>query len=417
MAEHVPQDLESAYQRAVQGERFEGLETEATGGAQGTGRERRARAQLRWEQTADGKKWLEDNGPFDVAAPAGDGTVNVAQDTDSAYKRAVAGNRFEGQEREATAGGFVGTPKERRAQAQLEWEQTADGKQWLIDNPQFASIGSGDVGQPQMLYRDSEAYKALPDALKELVDTSFATLFQGTEEDFVKLNEAIRQAQKIVDPFFAAQLALTRASIIDTVARTTKSFEFGEEAIQRIRDELMEDIALAGGQLGLEEQAQIAKVLRDFDQTALSLKDAAALTGRTFGQGRFTLSEDIGQAQIQSAEILQSTRRQANFERQRLSLRAQQGDREAQARLAELESEFGCDIRKIGREAEALVGTREATGLATDAPQLAGAGFVGGVLGDIEVRRQKAFGAEVGTFFRAQGLSEEARQQLANPQF
>jgi len=334
------------------------------------------------------------------------GGPDVPQDLDSAYQRSLQSNRFEDIEAEQG--------KDARAQAQLKWEKSAAGIEFL-QSGDFSSggggagagaggAGGGQAGQPTTAYKDSQAYQDLPDALKDLVDTSFATLFKGEEADFVKLNEAIKQAQAIVDPFFAAQLALTRASLVDSVARTTKSFEFGQEAIKRIRDELIEDISLAGEQLGLEEQAQLSSAIRQFDTNVLDLRDAAAQKGTTFGEGRLTLSGDIEQAQTESAEIIQSTRRKANFQRQELSQRAQQGDRGARAKLAEGESDFGFDLQDIGRRAEEILGSTGATGLAADAPELSGVNFVGGVLGNIEVQRQQSFARELGVFFDAQNL-------------
>jgi hypothetical protein len=328
------------------------------------------------------------------------GAPDVPQDLVSAYQRAQQAGKFEDVE--------AGQGKDARAKAQLEWEKTGEGIEFLQGFGSSGSAGgtgsNGTAGQPSMAYKDSDAYKSLPSDLQALIDTSFATFAVGTEQDFIKLNEAIRQVQGIVDPFFAAQMALTRASLLDKVAQVTKSWQFSQEGITRIRDELMQDIALRGEELGLEEQSALARTIRTLDQNVLDLRDAAATTGRTFGEGRFTLSEDIGQSQTEAADIIQSTRRQANFERQRLAIRAERGDTEAQAKLAEGASQTGFQLQGVSRELESILGTTKATAAVADAPALAGTAFVGGVLGSLEVSRQQAFANEIKSMFEAQKL-------------
>ena len=253
-----------------------------------------------------------------------------------------------------------------------------------------------------MAYKDSASYKALPDSMKALVDTSFATLAVGTEEDFKKLDNAIKQAQGIVDPFFAAQLALTRASFVDQIAKQTQDYEFGAAATKRIRDELMQDIGNSLDKLGLEEQSTIAKIVRQFDQTSLDLKDQAASKGTTFGSGRFSLSSDINTASIESADLLQSARRSANFERQSLQLKAERGETLTNEELAKLEATKSYNLQSIVRNAESIMGTKNTTDLAASAPEVAGTNIVGGVMGSAEEQRQKSFSEELKTWYNAQ---------------
>lgn len=337
-----------------------------------------------------------DSGGGGSSSSSGGGS-GVSSNLADAYARAQKGERFEGDERE---GG-----KDARARAQLEWEKTEDGKKWLADN----GYDVGEAGHSQgavmpaktMAFKESEAYKSLNQEQKDFIEIAFNTLHTGGESEAVKLANAINSAYAIADPYYKAQLGLSKAEIISTIARNTGNFAFAEEALKRTRDELLEDIALNSEELTLEEQADIARVTRQFEDDILNIQDAAANKGVTFGTGRGSRQEAEGRATEEYEDVVQSTQRRANFQRTRLGLAAGRAEVATAQELAKGKFNQGIDLRNILRESERLLGSEGATDIAEETGINTGS-IVGGVRGTLTENKERDIISDIGGFLELQ---------------
>jgi hypothetical protein len=140
--------------------------------------------------------------------------------------------------------------------------------------------------------------------------------------------------------------------------------------------------------LTLEQQADIARTTREFDEDMLTIADQAAEKGLTFATGARSrvLAEERRGTQFE--DVIQSTRRKRNLQTEELKLKASRGDIQAQEQLADIEAKGAFQLQNIGRAATTALGSLRA-------PALAGfekTGFQapGGVLGDIEQERRKS---------------------------
>ena len=233
------------------------------------------------------------------------------------------------------------------------------------------------------LYKSSGSYKALPDDLKGLVDMAFTT-FNGTAEEQQVFRDALTKAAAIADPYAKSQLALFGAEYNTKIADTTGDFQAKKSAIETARKQLGEVLKLSGNQLNLEEQADIARATRGYDEDMLTIADQAAEKGLTFATGARSrvLSEERRTEQFQ--DVIQSTKRTANFKRQELELRAAQGDEDAKLKLDEINRIKGIDLAKIGQGAERILGSAGVGSLG-----IGGFTPVGGVEGDVETQRKR----------------------------
>lgn len=252
---------------------------------------------------------------------------------------------------------------------------------------------AGDITQPvtNKKFQESDIYKNLSPEEKETADLLFNVISVGGEAEARTFADAIQQAIGIADPWAKAQGALLLAEFAGSVDETIFGFEAKTEAIQRARDILSEDVTSQKEFLSLEQQSEIAKQTRQYDEDLLSIADQAAEKGITFATGARSraLAEERRGEQFQ--DVIQSSRRKTNFQIKELELKAARGDVEAQAQLDTLTGEQGFALRKIGRSAEEVLGSERAAAMGVG-------GFTpsGGVAGTLAEQREKRIISDVG---------------------
>jgi len=231
-------------------------------------------------------------------------------------------------------------------------------------------------------FKNSAAYKALSPELRELVDLGFSS-FTGTEAQQGAFSDALTQAQALADPYAKSQLALFKAEYGTAIAKTTSDFNTQREILDRTRNELAQDLASGKEFLSLENQADMAKTLRGYDEDLLTIADQAAEKGITFATGARSraLAEERRVTQFQ--DVVQSSSRRFNFQQKELELKAARGDTSAAKQLEALATKRGFDIESIGQAAEKVLGS-------TGVPATEGFTPVGGALGSIEQERRKS---------------------------
>lgn len=251
-----------------------------------------------------------------------------------------------------------------------------------------------DITQPvpdTAAFKDTDAYKALSDEEREIVDLLFNVISIGGEEEAKRFADAIQQSIAVAEPWAKAQAAMALAEFAGAVDETIFGFAAKTEAIQRARDILAEDVSMQKEFLSLEQQAEVARQVSQYDQDLLSIADQAAEKGLTFATGARSrqLAETRRTEQFQ--DVIQSSRRKTNFQIKELELKAARGDVDAQKELETLAGKQGFALRKIGRSAEEVLGSERARALGV-------AGFepVGGVAGTLKEEKEKRIISDVG---------------------
>lgn len=240
-------------------------------------------------------------------------------------------------------------------------------------------------------FKDTAAYKALPQDMKDFVNIAYNLIEVGGEAEAKMFANAIAQAQAVADPYFKTQLSLARAEVLGSIAEKNFDYEAKAEVVQRARDELMQDVASGKEFLSLEQQAEIAREVKAYDEDLLSIADQAAEKGITFATGARSRSLAESRRATQYEDVVQSTNRQANFKKKELEMRASRGDIAAQKELATLAGGKMFDLQNIGRAAEQVLGT-------ANTPAIEGFTPVGGATGKIEEDKRKAILSDVAGF-------------------
>lgn len=240
-------------------------------------------------------------------------------------------------------------------------------------------------------FQNTDAYKALSDEEKETADLLFNVISVGGEAEARTFADAIQQSIAVAEPWAKAQAAMALAEFAGAVDETIFGFEAKAEAIKRSRDILAEDVTNQKEFLTLEQQSEIARQVKQYDQDLLTIADQAAEKGITFATGARSrqLAETRRTEQFQ--DVIESSRRKTNFQIKELELKAARGDVDAQKQLETLSGEQGFALRKIGRSAEEILGSERARELG-----ITGFKPTGGVEGTLEEEKEKRIISDVG---------------------
>ena len=242
-------------------------------------------------------------------------------------------------------------------------------------------------------FRDSAAYRALPNDLKSFVDMSYNLITVGVESDAKTFAAAIEQAKAIADPYLAAQLTLAKGEIFSSVAKANNDYETAHEIITRTRDELLKNVSLNKDALTLDEQATLAREATQYGYDLQDIANTAAEKGLTFATGLKSRTEAETRRTTQYQDVIQSDQRDYNLKVAELEAKAQSGDTDAQAKLAALNKDKSTTLADIGRNAESVLGTNIATSM-----RIEGYTPVGGVTGTIKENVDKKMLADVAGF-------------------
>ena len=262
------------------------------------------------------------------------------------------------------------------------------------------NVGNANVGNliktvSTAAFKSTAAYAALPQGLKDFVDIAYNLIEVGGEAEAKFFANAIAQAQAVADPYYKTQLALAKAEVMGSIAEKNNDYETRSEIITRARDEMMQDVGANKEFLSLEQQAEIARMVKDYDGDILQIADEAAEKGLTFATGARSRALAEERRSTQYADVVQSSQRRFNMQKRELELKASRGETAAQKELAALNASKGFALQGIGRAAEEVLGS-------ANLPAIPGYNPTGGTLGSIEEAKRKAVASDVSGFMQLQ---------------
>lgn len=273
---------------------------------------------------------------------------------------------------------------------------TATGGQVKVGSTTVGGVTVDITKTPEgVAFKTSDAYKALSQEAKDFVDLAYNLIEVGGENEAKFFANAISQAQAVADPYFKTQLALAKAEVLGSIAEQNQDFQTKSDAIQTARDQLLEDVSSNKDFLSLEQQAEIARTIKGYDEDLLSIADAAAEKGITFATGARSRALAESRRGQQFSDVVQSSTRQYNFQVKELELKAARGDTEAQKQLADLQSKNTFSLQRIGRAAEEVLGS-------SNVPSISGFTPTGGALGKIEEEKRRTVISDVAGFLGLQ---------------
>lgn len=242
-----------------------------------------------------------------------------------------------------------------------------------------------------LAFKESAAYKSLSQEAKDFIDLSYNAISAGGEQEMRMLSNAITQAQAIADPYYKSQLAILKAEVTGKIAEQTQDFEARRNIIETTRKELAEDISRNKEFLTLEQQVEIGREIRSYDEDLLTIADQAAEKGITFATGARSraLAEERRATQYQ--DVIMSSQRKFNLQMKELELKAARGDTEAQKQLEDIQVKNIFELQRIGRSAEQVLGTAAL-------PPITGYEPTGGIMGTLEEEKRKSVLSDIAGF-------------------
>lgn len=303
-------------------------------------------------------------------------------------------------------------------QQELKNIEKAGGTEYELKKAAETGGGAGDTGkapditQPikaKVKFKDSDAYKALTQDMKDFVDLSYNLIEVGGEDEAVMFKNAIEQAKGVADPYYAAQFTLALGEIQGQIAREQGNYDELVRITNETNTQLQKDMAAGKDLLGLNQTAELARLQASYQQDLLSIADQAAEKGLTMATGYRSRTRAEELRGIQQEDVVTSTNRQYNFQIQELTDRASRGDDAAKAKLKDLARIKDSNLSAIGRNAESILGsagiTQDIDPLTKGVQSIAGGtGYnpVTGVIGSNEENKKKSMISDIGGFLDLQ---------------
>jgi hypothetical protein len=231
---------------------------------------------------------------------------------------------------------------------------------------------------PEWLANNDYFKQLSPDDQKYLVNYYNILKINDTEKQNI-LKQAFIDAQAAADPYFKEKIRIAQDALSLALGEQASDIASKQKDLMQKIEDIKTDLATGAGRLSVDEEAELARRQRTYEVSLESLRETAATSGLTFSSRR-ALAE--GRLATEQTDIVESTKRTFQRQIEDLQTAAARGDLEAKNQLADYERIYGENVTKLGRTAEAYLGT---TGL----PAVEGYTPLGGVTGSIEEEKLK----------------------------
>lgn len=246
---------------------------------------------------------------------------------------------------------------------------------------------------PDELRSNSSLMNLSYDMKKMAVDL-YKIQVENNEDKARKMDQAFDMAVTQADPYWKQIIRIAQDETVRTFDEAKGDYEASALRIERRREELQTDIATNRDRLSLDEQSQLARIDRQYEQTSQNVATAAADAGVTFGTGALARAGKQEAVDVETADIVESTKREYGQQIEDLTIQAQRGEETAREQLDELERTYGSRIQDIGRAAETYLGSERTAALDLEGYQQMN-DIVGGIeedrIKDTQVRKETLF--------------------------
>ena len=244
---------------------------------------------------------------------------------------------------------------------------------------------------------NNDFFKQLSPDEQEYMVNYYNVLALQDEENQKILSEALTEAQKSADPYFAEKMRMAQDELTRALGQQKGDFGSQKRDLELKIDQIQEDLTTGRERLNIDQQAELAKQKRQYEFQLEDLIETARHRGLTFSTKRALAESRLGKEQ---ADIVESTKRTFQRKISDLQLKASRGDVAAKNLLKDYERLYGENVTSLIRTAEARLGTE---GL-PEIPIISGVSPLGGVVGSLAEEKQ------VDILQRAEALAE-----LKNP--
>lgn len=257
-------------------------------------------------------------------------------------------------------------------------QRTSDqGSEETFDDPEDAGDPQDQEEENNLDWLDEdEDYNSLTDDDKDFIKKYAETLEDNDEENQKLLAQALEDAKAQADPYFKEKIRIVQDELLSSLGGLKGDFTSQKKRLETRIEEIKQDLKTGKERLTIDEQSDLATQARKAQSQLDNLMENVSATGLTFSTKR-TLAES--ELAAENKDVVESTQRSFQRQREDLQLQADRGNKEAQQLLEDYDRKFGESANKLVRSAESYVGTE-------NLPDLEGFGAspLGGITGSIE---------------------------------
>lgn len=263
------------------------------------------------------------------------------------------------------------------------WEQYV-GKtpQEILGTSSSSGTQQGGSSAPSLVPGEIESnplYATLSDDQKKLIGLAYQASTATSAEARAKLNAALADAIKVVDPIMKEQIRLVQDELNRNVTSTSADSKSNIDQLnERIR-QIKEDLAYNRENLSIDQQQELSQALAAHEEKLYQTQQSMAESGLAFSSPR-ARAEDLLKSEYQ--DMTESTTRKYNRANRTNDVTAARDVATLTRNAADLERNKGERLTTLARSAEEKVGSG-------NLPSVPGVTPLGNVTGTIEQNKQK----------------------------
>ena len=255
--------------------------------------------------------------------------------------------------------------------------------------------------------RNDPTFKSLSDENKQVVAATYLANTALSDADKGQWLSALEQAKNLVEPFYAQQIVIAQDEILRGFTDTAAANKMRLDLIQTNIERINEDLATGTDRLSIDQQAQLAKVKRGYENNLVDLQNQISDSGMAFNSRAGDL---LSRAAIENKDVQTSTNRSFYRQMQDLNTQAQRGLQDQQSQKDALALQQKADFTAMTREAEKLLGTSGLTDITSKLDQslqdiLGNIGTLGIDKGTLEQQKTGDILATAGSLYNTGNLN------------
>lgn len=223
---------------------------------------------------------------------------------------------------------------------------------------------------------NSIEFKSLPQDQQELVRQVFQTIAENDVDNAERLAVAFETAESVSDPFFKQQIRIARDAIERGFVSIDQEDQFREQQLRTNLADLKQDLETRREYLGLEEQAALRGIEREYTQNLKLTRQNLAARGFSSSSMREEAETLLDET---TGDLRESTQRRFGAQISEVATQLNRGERDFQTELSRLQELSKEKRLELFRGAEETLGTAGLSGL----QGAEGLGPLGDLVGDI----------------------------------
>ena len=197
-------------------------------------------------------------------------------------------------------------------------------------------------------------FQSLPEDMKNYLTSYYDIVSTADKEAQEQLTKALDEAKAEADPYWKEIITVAQDEVTRSLGEQQADFDFQEKTLTKNIERIRQDLATKKEDLSIDEQADLAKQLRSYEQSLSSLRENAASGGMTFSSKKVAAEELLNK---ENQEIVESTKTTYMRNVRDLELAAARGEEDAKAQLEDYRRQLGEGMVSTIRTAESKLGT------------------------------------------------------------